>query len=85
MKIYLALPEVHRVEPRELSHTRRPVHEIELWHEPDVKPTFSFSLRPRLIQEGVGCKLVCCVNGKPQPKVIQIENLFVLRGVSSID
>ncbi len=41
----------------------------ELWREPDSKPVFTFMLRPRLIQEGVGVKLICCVNGKPQPKV----------------
>ena len=43
---------------------------MNIYREPDSKPTFSFNLRPRLIQEGIGCKLICCVNGKPQPKVI---------------
>jgi hypothetical protein len=43
--------------------------EFDLWREPDAKPVFTFMLRPRLIQEGVGCKLICCVSGKPPPKV----------------
>ena len=69
--VYLALPETPRVEHRDISYSRRPAHEeVSLWREPDSKPTFSFNLRPRLIQEGIGCKLICCVNGKPQPKVI---------------
>jgi hypothetical protein len=50
---------------------RRRLHEteIDLWSEPDSKPIFTFMLRPRLIQEGIGCKLICCVGGKPPPKV----------------
>jgi len=65
-----ALPETPRIEHRDISYSRRPAHEeVSLWREPDSKPTFSFNLRPRLIQEGIGCKLICCVNGKPQPKV----------------
>ncbi|CAF4348959.1 unnamed protein product [Rotaria socialis] len=65
------LPETPRLEHRDVSYSRRPAHEAEvsLWHEPDTKPVFSFMLRPRLIQEGIGCKLICCINGKPQPKV----------------
>lgn len=67
----LALPEAPRIEHRDTSYSRRPAHEAEFnqFREPDSKPTFSFMLRPRLIQEGIGCKLICCVNGKPQPKV----------------
>lgn len=65
-----SLPETPRIEHRDISYSRRPAHEeVNLWREPDSKPTFSFNLRPRLIQEGIGCKLICCVNGKPQPKV----------------
>ncbi|CAF2085028.1 unnamed protein product [Rotaria magnacalcarata] len=66
-----SLPETPRLEHRDVSYARRPAHEAEvsLWHEPDTKPVFSFMLRPRLIQEGIGCKLICCINGKPQPKV----------------
>jgi len=49
--------------------------EFDLWSEPDSKPVFTFKLRPRLIQEGVGVKLICCVSGKPPPKV----NYFIKR------
>jgi hypothetical protein len=45
--------------------------EFDLWREPDAKPVFTFMLRPRLIQEGIGVKLICCVSGKPPPKVNQ--------------
>lgn len=78
--MYLALPETPRVEHRDISYSRRPAHEAEvnLWREPDAKPTFSFNLRPRLIQEGIGCKLICCVNGKPQPKVRHLTYLDLL-------
>jgi hypothetical protein len=69
--IQIALPVTPRLEPRDVSHPRRPIHEteIDLWSEPDSKPIFTFMLRPRLIQEGIGCKLICCVGGKPPPKV----------------
>jgi hypothetical protein len=68
--IYLALPETPRLEHRDVSHSKRPAHELtELWREADSRPVFTFMLRPRLIQEGIGCKLICCVDGKPQPKV----------------
>jgi hypothetical protein len=43
--------------------------EFDLWTEPDSKPIFTFKLRPRLIQEGNAVKLICCVTGKPMPKV----------------
>lgn len=67
----LALPQAVRIEPSELSHIRRPIHEteIDVWQEPDSTPKYSFMLRPRFIQEGIGCKLICCVSGKPTPKV----------------
>lgn len=76
LSIQLALPVSPAVVPRDLSPSRRPpYHEIDLWQEPDSKPTFSFMLRPRLIQEGIGCKLICCVNGKPHPKVSYLDIL----------
>ncbi|CAF1655465.1 unnamed protein product, partial [Adineta ricciae] len=65
-----SLPVTPQIEHRELG-PRRPIQEMEfdLWSEPDAKPVFTFKLRPRLIQEGVGVKLICCVSGKPTPKV----------------
>jgi hypothetical protein len=66
----IALPVTPQIERRDLS-PRRPIQEMEfdLWREPDSKPVFTFMLRPRLIQEGIGVKLICCVSGKPPPKV----------------
>ncbi|CAF0741448.1 unnamed protein product, partial [Didymodactylos carnosus] len=65
-----SLPEAPRHEAREVSHQRRLPQDMEfdLWREPDAKPVFTFLLRPRLIQEGINCKLLCCVSGKPTPK-----------------
>lgn len=48
--------------------------EFDLWREPDSKAVFTFKLRPRLIQVGIGCKLLCCVAGKPVPKVQWFKN-----------
>ncbi len=72
-KIYsvLALPAAKPIEKAELIGTRRRAQDIEfnLWREPDLKPVFTFTLRPRLIQAGIGVKLLCCLSGKPTPKV----------------
>jgi len=35
----------------------------------DHSPSFTFPLRNRFIQQGVGVKLIACVNGRPIPKV----------------
>ncbi len=69
----IALPVTPIIEHRDVSQ-RRKIQEMEfdLWQEPDSKATFTFLLRPRLIQEGIGVKLICCVAGKPIPKVIHI-------------
>ncbi len=66
----IALPVTPIIEHRDVSQ-RRPIQEteIDLWSEPDSKPIFTFKLRPRIIQEGIGVKLICCVTGKPMPKV----------------
>lgn len=67
---YLALPVTPIVERRELSPARHvPQVDFDVWSEPDHKPVFTFKLRTRLIQEGIGVKLICCVTGKPMPKV----------------
>ncbi len=82
----IALPVTPVIEHRDVNQ-RRPIQdmEFELWQEPDSKPVFSFMLRPRLIQEGIGVKLICCINGKPHPKVNPIykkksffSNLFLI-------
>jgi hypothetical protein len=69
--LQLALPQSPRLEPRDVSQTRRHIHEteVDLWQEPDSRAAVTFMLRPRFIQEGIGCKLICCVTGKPTPKV----------------
>lgn len=50
----------------------------KIWEEPaDSAPCFSFHLRPRFIQIGIGVKLLCCVSGKPVPEVI-IEHFLLI-------
>jgi hypothetical protein len=47
---------------------------FDLWREADLKPTFTFLLRPRMIQAGIGVKLICCLSGRPVPKVSWYKN-----------
>ncbi|WKY05591.1 hypothetical protein Q1695_006081 [Nippostrongylus brasiliensis] len=42
---------------------------VEEFKEKDVRPNFSFHLRPRLIQKNHQCKLICTLQGNPTPKV----------------
>jgi len=35
----------------------------------DHSPAFTFPLRDRFIQQGVGVKLIACVSARPMPKV----------------
>jgi len=37
----------------------------------DHSPAFTFPLRNRFIQQGVGVKLIACVTARPAPKVRQ--------------
>ncbi|UYV65935.1 unc-22 [Cordylochernes scorpioides] len=60
------IPHVKLDEP---VRTRMP-YKYKLWQEPpDSAPCFTFHLRHRLIQTGLGVKLLCCLSGKPTPEV----------------
>jgi len=52
----------------------------------DHSPSFTFPLRNRLIQQGIGVKLIACVSARPTPKVcfkgIFKENLQLLNSTS---
>ncbi len=48
--------------------------QFDLWKEPDAKATVTFKLRPRLIQVGIGVKLLACVAGRPAPRVQWFKN-----------
>lgn len=44
--------------------------EFDEYHgPPDSAPKFTFPLRNRFIQQGVGFKLLASIDGKPKPKV----------------
>ena len=50
---------------------------IDEYKPPDNKvPFFSFPLRDRFIQEGVGVKLITSVDAKPPPKVLRMYTLY---------
>lgn len=77
--IYLffsALPKPKEMVKREFTYERRVFQEIklDLWQEPDAKATFTFKLRPRLIQSGIGVKLLACLSGRPTPTVQWYKN-----------
>ena len=65
------MPKSKETEKVKDNRNRRAIQEMEfdLWKEPDAKATFTFKLRPRLIQVGNPVKLLCCLSGKPSPKV----------------
>lgn len=43
---------------------------IQYWQEEsETAPSFTFLLRPRVMQSRDTCKLLCCLSGKPQPTV----------------
>ncbi|KAI3379405.1 hypothetical protein SNEBB_010472 [Seison nebaliae] len=74
--VFLNVEPIERVEEKRENESwrstrSRPPQDMmfDLWREPDSKPIFTFLLRPRLIQEGVGFKLICCISGKPAPKI----------------
>jgi hypothetical protein len=53
-----------------IKYRKKIFEEVEGYKEaPDKKPMFNFPLRDRFIQEGVGFKLICSVDGKPMPEV----------------
>ncbi|PIO56798.1 immunoglobulin I-set domain protein [Teladorsagia circumcincta] len=42
---------------------------VEEFKEKEIRPNFSFHLRPRMIQKNHQCKLICTLQGNPLPKV----------------
>jgi hypothetical protein len=46
--------------------------EIEMWKHPQTSSRFAFTLRDRHLQEGIGFKLLCTVEGFP-PATVSIE------------
>ena len=58
------------VEPLTPRRKRYADYGMDLYQKPpDSPPLFSLYLRPRLIQEGDGVKLIAVVTGKPVPEV----------------
>ena len=60
------LPKVKMDEPIRRRREQLPA----LYEEPkDCAPYFTFLLRPRVIQAGLGVKLLCCCTAKPIPEI----------------
>ena len=56
--------------PDAAPQRRRKPLEYKLWQdEREAAPTFTFLLRPRVMQMHNTCKLLCCLSGKPTPTV----------------
>ena len=47
----------------------REEREVEMWKHPRKAAHFAFPLRDRFIQEGIGFKLTCTIEGYPHPEV----------------
>lgn len=69
--IFTAIPRtIPQYKPDYPQVRRREPLKYNLWQEEhESSPSFTFLLRPRVIQEHQTCKLLCCVSGKPPPTV----------------
>lgn len=66
-----ALPKViPQYKPEAQPVRRREALAYTFWQEEqECAPSFTFLLRPRVMQERDTCKLLCCLSGKPVPTV----------------
>lgn len=63
-------PEIPQYRPQEQIVRRRQPLAYKMWQEEsESAPSFTFLLRPRVIQCHQTCKLLCCLSGKPVPTV----------------
>lgn len=63
-------PEIPQYRPQEQIVRRRQPLAYKMWQEESESvPSFTFLLRPRVIQCHQTCKLLCCLSGKPVPTV----------------
>lgn len=53
---------------------REPLRQPLWQEETECAPSFTFLLRPRVMQSRDTCKLLCCVTGKPMPTVEWFKN-----------
>jgi len=59
-----------RYEPEPLPVRKRELNTYKLYkEEKECAPMFTFHLRPRVMQEGATCKLLCCCTGNPHPAI----------------
>lgn len=69
----------YRPAPEEPTRRRRePLPHIQLDEPNDRAPFFTFLLRTRIIQTGIGVKLLCCLEGKPWPTIQWLKDGRVL-------
>lgn len=53
---------------------REPLRQPLWQEETECAPSFTFLLRPRVMQARDTCKLLCCVSGKPMPTIEWFKN-----------
>ena len=73
----LPLPKDDIHPPSDLEPRRRRQEPLRMWQldEPkDSAPHFTFLLRTRIIQMGIGVRLLCCLNGKPWPNITWLKD-----------
>lgn len=65
------LPKIQPIYKPEVQPIRRrePLPTTFWMEESDQAPSFTFLLRPRVMQSRDTCKLLCCLSGKPPPTV----------------
>lgn len=61
--------EVYRKPEQQTVRRREPLPYTFWQEESDTAPSFTFLLRPRVMQSRDTCKLLCCLSGKPVPTV----------------
>lgn len=57
------------LQPEQPTRRREPLRTYQTEEPRDSAPYFTFLLRTRVIQMGVGVKLLCCLEGKPWPTI----------------
>lgn len=68
-----------------MKRRRKILAEVDSFQEsPDKAPSFTFPLRDRFLQEGVGVKLICTVDAKPTPKITWYKDGKEVRGGANV-
>lgn len=68
--LFPAIPKMPTMPRLSDEPRRREALPYTFWQEDsEAAPSFTFLLRPRVMQARDTCKLLCCLSGKPAPTV----------------